>query len=71
MPFLTRRDLSLSLRKEHDKAYRNQLRQALLDPALTNEGKQRIMEKLARIGQPRVYDANSPPPLGAITLPTD
>lgn len=69
MPFLTQRDLALSLRTKAEKDYKAQLRAALLNPTLTREQRSEIQAKLSLVGQPRVYDAKSLPVPGAIELP--
>lgn len=69
MPFLSQRDIASSLRSKAEKDYKAQLRVALQNPGLTAEQRRDIQAKLARVGQPRVYDGHSPPSPGAIELP--
>jgi hypothetical protein len=69
MPFVSRRDLALSAQKAADRKHREQLRQALSTPGLTLEQRRDLERRLGQVGQPRVYDAASPPPPGAIKLP--
>lgn len=69
MPFLTQRDLSSALRAQAEKTYRDQLRAALQNPALTAEQRRDLRARLTQVGQPKVYDASLPPLPGAIELP--
>jgi len=69
MPFITQRDLALAQRAQAEKDYKSKLRAALLQPGLTAEQRRDIQIKLGQVGQPKVYDAKSPPPPGAIQLP--
>ena len=69
MPFLSQRDLSLAVRARSEKDHRNQLRAALLNPGLTADQRREIQLRLSQVGQPRVYDAATPPVPGAIQLP--
>jgi hypothetical protein len=69
MPFLTRREVALETRLKAEKEYRRQLRLSLSNPGLTVAQKRDIQQKIAQVGKPRVYAADSPPPPGAIMLP--
>lgn len=69
MPFLTQRDLNPEVLAQSAKNYRSQLRAALLNPGLSAEQRRDIKVRLGQVGQPRVYDAASPPLPGAIALP--
>lgn len=69
MPFLSQRQIAESLRTKAEKDYKAQLRSALLNPALSAEQRRDLQARLSRVGQPRVYDADSPPVPGAIQLP--
>jgi len=69
MPFITQRDLALAQRAQAEKDYKSKLRAALLMPGLTAEQQRDIQIRLGQVGQPKVYDAKSPPPPGAIQLP--
>lgn len=69
MPFISQRDIALSIRQKAEKEYRDKLRAALQNPALTREQRQDLRARLERVGEPRIYDADSPPPPGAIQLP--
>ena len=67
MPHLVRQqDIPLTLRSKNLARYRTQLRAALANPALTAEQRQHIKQRLATVGLPKVYRADSPPPPGAI-----
>jgi hypothetical protein len=66
MPFLNRRDIALKVRTQAEKDYRTQLRAALSTPGLPAEQRVEIQRRLKSVGKPRVYDANSPAPPGAI-----
>jgi len=68
MPFISQRELGLNLRSKSEKDYRAQLRAALLNPGLSAEQRRDIQVRLAQVGQPRMYDASSPPLPGAIEL---
>ena len=70
MPFISQRQIGLNLRSKAEKDYKAQLRSALLNPTLSAEQRLDIRARLARVGQPRVYDASSPPLPGAIQLPS-
>jgi len=69
MPFLRRQDLDPDLRARFDKDAKGQLRQTLLNPALTAEQRTLIRQELALMGPARIYDANRPPKPGAIDVP--
>ncbi len=68
MPFITQQELGPSLRSKSEKNYRSQLRAALLNPGLSAEQRRSIQGRLGQVGQPRMYDAASPPLPGAIEL---
>jgi len=70
MPFLNRRDIALKTRTQAEKDYRMQLRSALSTPGLPASQRAEINRRLKNVGQPRVYDADSPPPPGAIEFTT-
>jgi len=70
MPFINRRQIALATRQKADRKYRDQLRRALQNPALTAEQRKDLRSRLERVGQVRVYDAASPPLPGAIELPS-
>jgi len=69
MPFVSRRSIASNVRRQADKAYQAQLRQALGNPALTPEQRANIKMRLSQIGGQRIYDAQSPPPPGAMSFP--
>lgn len=69
MPFISQRQIATDLRAQAEKDYRKQLRAALLTPGLSAEQRQSIQAQLLQLGQPKVYDRNSPPVPGAIVLP--
>ena len=69
MPFVSRTDIDQKVLAASLDTYRQRLRQALLDPALTGEQRQHIKDRLANLGKPKVYSEDSPPPAGAIELP--
>jgi len=66
MPFLNKRSIALKVRAQAEKDYKDQLRSALQNPTLTPEQRHLLRTRLKQVGQPRVYDANSPPQPGAI-----
>jgi hypothetical protein len=68
MPFLKRQDIDLALRAKHDKEWKTKLKQALINPALTAEERRHIQEQLDMVGKPKVYRADTPPKLGAISF---
>lgn len=68
MPFLSKDQIDPHLRKKHEDALRERLRQSLLNPGLTAEQRLAIRQQLESIGQPKVYDANSPALPGAISF---
>lgn len=68
MPFIKRQDVDVKIRKPYDEAHRKQLRQALLNPALTAEQRKHLQSQIASVGQQKEYDPNSPPKLGAVVL---
>ena len=70
MPFVSSRDIALGVRRQAEKGYQSQLRKALTNPALTPGQRADLKRRLAQVGQERVYDANSPPPPGAISFTT-
>ena len=68
MPFVSSRDIALNVRRQAEKDYRAQLRQALANPALTLLQRADITRRLGQVGGQRVYDASTPPPPGAISF---
>jgi len=68
MPFVKRRDIALAAKSEADKQYKKQLHAALRTYGLSDEARRDIQFRLDQVGKPRVYNADSPPPPGAITL---
>jgi hypothetical protein len=71
MPFVSRAEIDQKVLVASMDTYRQRLRQALLDPALTGDQRQNIKERLTNLGQPKVYREDTPPPPGAIELPVD
>ena len=69
MPFVSRTEIDQKVLVASMDKYRQRLRQALLDPALTGEQRQNIKDRLANLGKPKVYSGDTPPPPGAIELP--
>lgn len=68
MPFLSREQIDPSLRSQGEGSYRAQLRQMLSNPTLSPEQRAALKRRIAEVGQARFYDANSPPPVGAISV---
>jgi hypothetical protein len=69
MPFVRRQDVDSKLLEASNKKMKEQLRTALLNPALTAEQRQAIREEIALLGVgTRVYDASRPPRPGAISF---
>lgn len=66
MPFLSRHQIEDSIRTHGERKYREELRSALRNPVLTTEQRRFIKLKLEQVGQPKNYDAHSPPPPGAV-----
>jgi len=60
MRFLKAGDIPMKVRRPHLNRYKSQLRDALLNPALTAEQREDIKVKLANAGQPKIYKGNSP-----------
>lgn len=56
--FLKAHEIPMKHRRPHLNRYKSQLRDALLNPTLTLEEKDNIRAKIARIGQPKVYEGN-------------
>lgn len=71
MPFIQRRDIDLPAKKEADVKYRRQLRSALSSPELSEDQRRDIRRRLDQVKTGKVYDAESPPPPGAITLDSE
>ena len=69
MPFIAQRQLAEALRSKAEADYRKQLRASLSTPGLPAEQRREIQRLLGMVGQPKVYDAGSPPLPGAIVLP--
>ena len=69
--FLARNDIPAKIRQEGDKRYKAEIRQALRSPALTANHRTELRSRLQQVGQPRIYDADSPPRPGAIEFPPD
>jgi hypothetical protein len=68
MPFLTRQAIPFELRSKAEKEHKTRLRQALLNPALTEGQQAYIRAQLAAVGKPKVYLADSPAKTGALRL---
>ena len=68
MPFIRRSNVPQEWLDEGDSLFKARLRQALSSPVLSPEQADRVKKALRAVGQPKVYDANSPPPPGAIQL---
>jgi hypothetical protein len=62
-------DIPMHLRLPHLKRYQRQLRDALLNPALSQHDRDDIKERLARLGQPRVYTGNISPSVQSAPSP--
>ena len=69
--FLSAESIPMAKRKGHIERYRSQLRDALLNPALTEEQRNAIKDRLRRLGKPRVYGvaAEEPPTTPQIEVP--
>lgn len=52
MPILTRSQIPVAIRKPHEDAYRDSLRQRLLDPTLTSEQRAAIKVQLKALQSP-------------------
>lgn len=63
---ISRTQIPEKIRQPHEARYRRQLREALLNPALSAEQRADVKARLARVGRSRVYRSDSPPPPGAI-----
>ena len=57
MRFLKATDIPMKLRKPHLNLYRAQLRDALLNPSLTESQKINLKERLASLGSEKPYAA--------------
>lgn len=69
MPFVHRNQVPLDVRRHHESAFKGQLRQALGNPGLTAEQRQRVKDQLAEVGkQDKTYRAETPPKPGAISF---
>jgi hypothetical protein len=68
MPFLSRENVPLAIRRKHEDAYKNRLRQSLLDPSLSAEQRKQVKRELDGVGKPKEYRADTPPPPGAISF---
>ena len=68
MPFIQSIAISSELRKQHESAYKAQLRQALTNPGLSAEQYKRIKDQIVEIGKSKVYRVDSPPKPGAISF---
>ena len=69
MPFIKRQNIDAELRNAATKSFKEMLRTALLNPALTAEQRTTIREELTMLENGgRVYDANRPPRPGAISF---
>lgn len=74
MIHLTQQDIDPKLRRPHVKRYKVELAVALQNPGLPDAQRDFLQERLANVGKPRVYRANSPAPPGAVDpgpLPKD
>lgn len=68
MPFIQRHNIDITIRGQHDEAHKRQLRQALLNPGLTEEQHKHLRNQIDCVGQPKQYDAKAPPKVGAVAL---
>ena len=68
MPFIRREDIDPKIRAPYEGRHKASLRAALHDPGLTAEGRKHLLDQIRAIGQPKVYHANSPAKLGAISF---
>ena len=64
--FISRQQIPLKVRRLHVERYKKELRQALLNPALTDEQREYIRKRLTEVGKPKQYRSDAPPPPGAI-----
>lgn len=69
MPFIRRNDVSPGLRQKFESTHRVQLRQAMLNPGLSDEQRKMIKARLDAVGQDPVYRSDSPVKPGAIAFP--
>jgi hypothetical protein len=69
MPFINREEIPMAVRHPHLTEYKEQLRQRLL-LASSEAEKAHLRGLLAKAIGNQPYTPDSPPPLGAIDLPT-
>lgn len=68
MPFVSREDIPADVRAAHEKRYKMQLKEALLNPGLTAAQRDHLRAQIRAVGQPKVYSADSPPKPGAVSF---
>jgi len=59
MPFISREQIDPKIRAKYERKYKAQLKEALLNPGLTDEQKAYLRDQIRSIGQPKVYQAGS------------
>ena len=70
MPFISRNQIDQMMRFSFEETYKEKLKNALLDPLLTEDKKKEIHHKLEvlRLGVGKEYKKDSPIPVGAVSL---
>lgn len=69
MPFIAREEIDPDLRAKHDSRYKAQLRKALHNAGLSAEARAHLHKQVQAVGKPKVYKADTPPKLGALSFP--
>lgn len=68
MPFVRRSEVDPKTLKRFERQSKAELRQSLMNPALTAEQKEAIRRRVKQVSRPKVYSKDSPPPVGAIAF---
>ena len=68
MPFIRRENVPVTLRRKFEAAHKARLRQALLDPGLSEGRRAAIKGELDQIGKPKVYSADSAQKAGSVSF---
>ena len=66
MHHLSQQDIDPKLRRLHQTRWKRELAMALQSPGLPDAQRALLQERLARVGQPRLYRPNDPAPPGAL-----
>lgn len=66
MKHLSQQMISMELRRPHLRRWRRTLQRRMSSPGLTSDSRRVLEREIRSVGEPKIYDADDPPPVGAL-----